>query len=74
MKKVIVTVAPTSSEETKDLISHGFYSMLGAQCEFVSDQSIIGGFIARYDGRIWDQSIRTQLDTLKKSLESGVEE
>lgn len=72
MKKVTVIVAPEASEETKDLFSRGFYSMLGEECEFVSDKSIIGGFIAKYDGKIWDQSIRTQLDTMKRDLESGV--
>ncbi len=74
MKKVIVTVTPTASEETKNLISRGFSKMLEEECEFVTDKSILGGFIAKYDGKIWDRSIRTQLDTMKKSLESGVEE
>lgn len=74
MKKVIVTVAPGTSKETKGLISRGFYSMLGEECEFVSDKSVLGGFVAKYDGKIWDQSLRTQLDTMKRSLESGVEE
>lgn len=74
MKKVIVTVAPHASEETKNYISRGFYDMLGEECEFVTDGSILGGFVAKYNGKIWDESIRTQLDTLKISLESGVME
>lgn len=74
MKRVTVTVAPDTSEETKGLISGGFYRMLGEECEFVSDKSIIGGFVAKYDGKIWDQSLRTQLDAMKRSLESEVDE
>lgn len=74
MKRVIVTVAPHASEETKSCISRGFLDMLGKECTFVTDESVIGGFVAEFDGKIWDESIRTQLDKLKTSLESGVEE
>ena len=62
MKKVTVTVASHASDETKEYIAKGFFDLYGAECEFVTDDTIIGGFVAAYDGKIWDQSIRTQLE------------
>ena len=73
MKKVIVTVPSSASEETREYISRGFLDMLGAECEFINDDDIIGGFIAAYDGKIWDESIRTQLDRMISSMKGGEE-
>ena len=71
MNKVIVTVTSDVSDETRDFISGGFFDMLGAECEFVVDDSIIGGFVAAYDGKIWDESISTQLELMKREMKGG---
>ena len=71
MKKVTVKIASNVSEETKAFIAEGFRSLYGAESVFVTDDSVIGGFVASYDGVVWDISLATQLERMKKSIESG---
>ena len=72
MKKVTVKIASDVSESTRAYIADGFRDLFGAECEFSFDDSVIGGFVASYDGTVWDESIRTQLEKMKKSIEGGV--
>ena len=39
-------------------------------CERETDASLLGGFIVLLDGRIYDMSLRTQLETLRGSIDS----
>jgi F0F1-type ATP synthase delta subunit len=39
--------------------------------EYKIDNSIIGGFIINLDGIVYDNSVRTQLDRLKKHIKDG---
>ncbi len=69
MKKVVITAASNMSEETYRRICEGFSKMLG-KAEFVrvTDDGIIGGFIAEIDGEIYDMSIASQLDKMHREI------
>ena len=69
MKKVVITAASNMSEETYRRICEGFSKMLG-KAEFVrvTDDGIIGGFIAEFDGEIYDMSIASQLDKMHREI------
>ncbi|MBR2875734.1 MAG: F0F1 ATP synthase subunit delta [Clostridia bacterium] len=41
--------------------------------EYKIDNSIIGGFILNLDGIVYDNSIKTQLNRLKKHIKNGDE-
>ncbi|MBQ5883855.1 MAG: F0F1 ATP synthase subunit delta, partial [Clostridia bacterium] len=41
--------------------------------EYKIDNSIIGGFIINLDGKVYDNSIKTQLERLKKHIKNGDE-
>lgn len=70
MKKLTVTVAPGTTEETCAYIADGFRRIVGeCDAEFITDESVIGGFTAACDGRFWDMSIRTQLRRLAEHME-----
>ena len=71
MKKITVTLAPGASDETRRKIENGFSELYGAcECDFVTDPKLIGGFTAACDGKIYDHSIRTQLDRFIRHMES----
>ena len=69
MKKVIITAAENMSEETYQRICRGFREKLG-EAEFtrVTDNDIIGGFIADVGGEIYDMSISAQLEQMQKQI------
>lgn len=69
MKKVVITAASNMSEETYRRICDGFSQKIG-QAEFVrmTDDGIIGGFIAEIDGEIYDMSIASQLDRMQREI------
>ena len=54
-------------EETKELIAKKFEEMLGAPVQFKTriDESILGGFIATINGRVYDGSVLARMKTLK---------
>lgn len=47
-----------------------FERLLHAPVDFVVsvDPSLVGGFVAMVDGRIYDASVRTQLEALREEL------
>ena len=70
MKTVIITTANNMNEEIYRYICEGFKRRYGYELEFqrIIDQSIIGGFIARIDSEIFDMSVLTQLNEMKKHI------
>ncbi|MEA5059679.1 MAG: F0F1 ATP synthase subunit delta [Candidatus Pelethousia sp.] len=54
-------------------LQNGFSRLIGEPVDFeVSrEESLIGGFIAYMDGRVYDMSLRTQLKSLRKHLQEG---
>ncbi|MBQ2285738.1 MAG: F0F1 ATP synthase subunit delta [Acutalibacteraceae bacterium] len=70
MKTVIITAAENMSDETYNRICSGFKEKLGEDAEFkrITDNGIIGGFIAEVDGEIYDLSISSQLKKMQKEI------
>ena len=70
MRKCIITVASNMTEETylylvdKIKRQFGFDLVVGKAV----DDSIIGGFIINIDGQVFDLSVKTQLDEMKRHL------
>ena len=70
MRKCIITVASNMTEETYNYLvdkvkrQFGFDLVVGKAV----DDSIIGGFILNIDGQVFDLSIKTQLDEMKRHL------
>ena len=59
------------SDATYARICRGFREKLGDDLKFekVTDNSIIGGFIADEDGEIYDLSISSQLKEMQKKID-----
>lgn len=70
MKTVIITAVENMSDETYNRICSGFKEKLGEDAEFkrITDNGIIGGFIAEVDGEIYDLSISSQLKKMQKEI------
>ncbi|MEE1239965.1 MAG: F0F1 ATP synthase subunit delta [Acutalibacteraceae bacterium] len=69
MKKAIITVASNMSDKTYERICNGFAEKLGeVSFEKVTDDRIIGGFIAEIDGQIFDMSIASQIAKMQKQI------
>ena len=72
MKKCILTVAPTMTDETYALLCEKAKSKTGADVEFVrkNDDGVIAGFVMEYCGEVTDLSVGTQLGMLESYLTS----
>ena len=70
MKKITVTIPSTFSDDTYKTVCDGFRRKFGDDCEFskITDDFIIGGFIADVNGEIFDLSVSTQLRQLEKHI------
>lgn len=69
MKTVVITVASNMSDKTYERICKGFAEKLGEiSFEKVTDDKIIGGFIAESDGKIFDMSIASQIAKMQKQI------
>ncbi len=70
-EKVVITAAENMSDATYARICRGFREKLGDDLKFerVTDNSIIGGFIADADGEIYDLSISSQLKEMQKKID-----
>ena len=67
----IVTAGPVSSK-SKDVLRRRFEVLLDDEIEvtFEEDPSLIGGFTAFVDGKLYDMSILTKLEDIKTSIAS----
>lgn len=70
MKKVIITVCRDFGEDLYKKLCNGMVAVLG-ECEFVkiTDESLLGGFTAEFDGVVYDRSIKAKLKQLKSYIE-----
>jgi len=70
MKKAIITVPFDMSDETYNYILEKLPEKFGEQFEVtkITDKDILGGFIINIEGNVYDLSIKTQLDEMKKHI------
>lgn len=69
MKTAVITVASNMSDKTYDRICRGFAEKMGeVSFEKVTDDKIIGGFIAEIDGEVFDLSIASQIAKMQKQI------
>ena len=69
MKTAIIKVASNMSDKTYERRCRGFAEKLGEVAfERVTDDRIIGGFIADIDGEVFDLSIASQIEKMQKQI------
>lgn len=70
MREAIVKTASNMSDETYHMLCKGVSEKFGSDIEFerVFDESLVGGFVLKLDGVVYDYSVRTQLSNLKKHI------
>lgn len=72
MKNVVITVCENMSEKTYQTLLDGIKARFGEDVSVTKhiDPSIIGGFVLNVDGVVYDNSISSQLNELKKEMNS----
>ena len=75
MRKSTIIVADNITIPTFRHLCDELKKKLGKDIDFEYkiDNSIIGGFIINLDGKVYDNSIKTQLERLKKHIKNGDE-
>lgn len=75
MRKAKIIVADNITIPTYRYLCDGLKKKFGKDIDFEYsiDNSIIGGFILKLDGIVYDNSIKTQLTRLKKHIRNGDE-
>lgn len=75
MRKSTIIVADNITIPTFRYLCDELKKKLGKDIDFEYkiDNSIIGGFIINLDGKVYDNSIKTQLESLKKHIKNGDE-
>lgn len=70
MREAIIKTARNMSDETYDMLCKGVKEKYGSDIVFerVFDETLIGGFLLKLDGVVYDYSVRTQLKNLKKHI------
>ena len=70
MREAITKTARNMSDETYDMLCKGVVEKFGSDIQFerVFDETLIGGFVLKLDGIVYDYSVRTQLKNLKKHI------
>lgn len=70
MREAIVKTARNMSDETYSMLCSGVAEKFGADIRFerTFDESLVGGFVLKFDGVVYDYSVRTQLKNLKKHI------
>ena len=70
MKKAVITVCENMSENTFKLLSDEIKKRHGEDVSIVKniDNSLLGGFILTVDGVVYDNSVSSQLEKIKKEL------
>lgn len=73
MRKATIIVADNITIPTYRYLCDELKRKLGKDIDFeyTIDNSIIGGFILNLDGVVYDNSLRTQLNRLKKHIRTG---
>ena len=70
MRKATLTVSGSMSDETYSLLENGIKKKFGEDIAVTRlvDETLIGGFVLSVDGVIYDNSVISQLDRIKKEL------
>lgn len=70
MRDAIIKTAHNMSDETYDMLCKGAKEKFGSDISFerVFDETLVGGFVLKLDGVVYDYSVRTQLKNLKKHI------
>lgn len=70
MGDVTVRVAPPYDEELIKTIKDGMEKLLGREASFkiIEDETLLGGFCIFADGKVYDASLRTQLEQMQRAL------
>ena len=70
MKKAVITVSENMSENTFNMLSDGIKKKYGNDISIVKqiDNGLLGGFFLSVDGVIYDNSVSSQLKSIKKEL------
>jgi len=73
MKRARITVASNMSDDTYIMLCEKTRERFGDDIEFsrTVDDDILGGFILDLDGMIYDLSVRTTFEELKKHITSN---
>lgn len=70
MKTAKIVCAPNVSDDAYAYICKGLRERFGAEdFERGTDETLLGGFVVLFDGRIYDMSLRTQLSALRADCE-----
>ena len=70
--KIDIRSAAILSKSARKALEKEFHRLTGkdVELEIAVDESLIGGLVARYGGKVYDGSIRTQLDRLGEALKA----
>ena len=70
MRKAIIKITPNMSDETYKMLCDGVSEKMGSDIEFqkITDETVVGGFVMKLDGKVYDYSVRTQLKNVKKHI------
>jgi F-type H+-transporting ATPase subunit delta len=70
MREAIIKTAHNMSDETYNMLCKGVNEKFGSDVQFerAFDESLLGGFVLKLDGVVYDYSVRTQLKNLKKHI------
>lgn len=70
MQDMLLKIAPPYNEEEIKMIRLGFEKLLGHPVTFriEEDKSLIGGFCAYAEGKVYDASIKTRLMEMRQKL------
>lgn len=70
MKKAKIVCAPNVSESAFESLCEKFRKQYGEiSFEKETDDTLIGGFIVLFDGKVYDASLRAQLDAMRAACE-----
>lgn len=70
MKQAKIICAPNVSDEAYAYICSGLASRFGVESfERETDDTLLGGFVVLFDGKIYDMSLRAQLGALRAECE-----
>lgn len=70
MKKAKIICASNVSEESYAYLCQKFTAQYGEVAfEKETDPSLLGGFVVLFDGKVYDMSLRAQLNAMRSTIE-----
>lgn len=70
MRSCVITVARNMSEQTYEFLCERTRERFGSDLSFtkIVDDSVIGGFLMELDGTVYDMTLSTQLNSIRKAV------